>query len=479
MKQLICGDNLDVLKSGAIDTASVDVVYLDPPFNSNQYYNLPFTILGKDAAAVEAFKDIWSWDEATHDLERRLKSERDTIALSTYINDVKMIRGGEDSLSAYLVNMAIRLNEIKRVMKSTATMYLHCDQTASHYLKLLLDGIFGPVCFRNEIIWKRSNPKSHGSVNLATCTDTILRYSKGAKVVFHQTYEMHDPAYVAKAYKYRDDGGEYRLLPLLNPNDDRPNLTYEFLGVTRVWRWTRERMERAYEGGLVVQLKPGAVPQYKKYLHDSAGRTITNCSTDIQQAAGNASLGYPTQKPVALLERIISLSSNEGDTVLDPFCGCGTTLHAAEALHRNWIGIDVSRFCVGVVKNRLAESFEKDILKHITVSGIPTNVESAYALAHDNPWEFEKWACGQIGAKGLYKRPGAKGTDGGIDGVVEFYADPANKSYAIVQVKGGGVKPNDVKALYSDVEREPLAAAGVFVCFERFREMAIRHAETA
>ena len=145
MKKLICGDNLDVLRSDAIDAASIDLIYLDPPFNSNQYYNLPFTRLGKDAAAVEAFKDIWTWDEATHDLEKRLRVERETISLSTYINDVKMIRGGEDSLSAYLVNMAIRLNELKRVMKSTATIYLHCDPTASHYLKLLLDGISAPA----------------------------------------------------------------------------------------------------------------------------------------------------------------------------------------------------------------------------------------------------------------------------------------------------------------------------------------------
>jgi site-specific DNA-methyltransferase (adenine-specific) len=164
--------------------------------------------------------------------------------------------------------------------------------------------------------------------------------------------------------------------------------------------------------------------------------------------------------------------------VFDPFCGCGTTLHAAETLHRNWIGIDISRFSVGVVKNRLVESFEKDILSQISVSGIPTNVESAISLAHENPWEFEKWICGQLGAKGLYKRPGAKGSDGGIDGVVEFFADPSNKSYAIIQVKGGNVKPNDVKALYSDVENEPLTTAGIFVCFAKYKTTVLNAATT-
>ena len=170
------------------------------------------------------------------------------------------------------------------------------------------------------------------STNFPTCTDTILRYSKGNRVTYHQPYEEHDPDYVESAYKYEDEEGTYRLLPLLNPNDNRPNLTYEFLGVTQVWRWTKERMQKAYDEGLVVQLKPGAVPQYKKHLNDLKGRTVTNCWIDIPQAAGNEALGYPTQKPLALLERVISASSNEGDIVLDPFCGCGTTIHAAQKL---------------------------------------------------------------------------------------------------------------------------------------------------
>ena len=216
---------------------------------------------------------------------------------------------GQSDMMAYLAMMAIRLLELHRVLKPTGTLYLHCDPTASHYLKVMLDAIFGPSGYRNEIIWKRSNPKSLASVNFPTCTDTILRYAKGSKVVFHPTFEAHDPEYVEKAYKYKDEKGVFRLLPLLNPNDNRPNLTYEFLGVTRVWRWTKERMQAAYECGLVIQLKSGAVPQYKKYLEDSKGRTVTNCWTDVPQAGGNESLGYPTQKPIALLERIISASS--------------------------------------------------------------------------------------------------------------------------------------------------------------------------
>lgn len=425
MKKLICGDNLDVLQSDAIDAASVDLIYLDPPFNSNSHYNLPFKKLGKDTAAVEAFKDIWHWDPATRELESRLEKDANIHGLWHYIQNVKLIRGGEDSLSAYLINMAIRLNELKRVMKSTATLYLHCDPTASHYLKLVLDNIFGPSNFRNEIIWcysgggipKNDFPRKH---------DVILRYSREKAYKYHPEYRPYSPGTVQRGRtaikgKYFDQGLRPQGTPIQDWWVDIPKIT----------------------------------------------------SPDDPQK-----LGYPTQKHTALLERIIRSSTDEGDVVFDPFCGCGTTLHAAEQLRRNWIGIDISRFSVGVVKSRLVESFESGILKSISVSGIPTSVDSAMELARENPWEFEKWICGQLGAKGLYKRPGAKGSDGGIDGVVEFFADPSNKSYAIIQVKGGTVKVNDVKALYSDVENEPLATAGIFVCFGKYKTTAHNSAST-
>jgi site-specific DNA-methyltransferase (adenine-specific) len=299
MNKLYYGDNLRVLRE-SVASESVDLVYLDPPFNSNASYNLLFrSPAGQGSEAqIEAFDDTWHWNDSA-------ESAFDEVMAGEHSEVATMLRAmrsalGENDMMAYLAMMAVRLAELRRVLKSTGTIYLHCDGTASHYLKILLDAIFGAVNYRNEIIWKRSNPKSLGSVNLPTCTDTILRYSKGPKVVFHQPYESHDPAYVEKAYRHSDEKGVYRLLPLLNPNDNRPNLTYEFLGVTRVWRWTKDRMTHAYKDGLVVQLKPGAVPQYKKYLSDSLGRTITNCWTDIPQAAGSESLGYPTQKPVAL-----------------------------------------------------------------------------------------------------------------------------------------------------------------------------------
>jgi site-specific DNA-methyltransferase (adenine-specific) len=352
---LFCGDNLDVLRS-EIGAESVDLIYLDPPFNSNASYSASFDAPagGGPASRVAAFDDAWRFDAQAQDAFDQAVTSGNAGAAALLCAMRGVLR---EAMMAYLAMMTVRLMEMHRVLKTTGTLYLHCDATAGHYLKILMDTIFGPANFRNEIVWKRSNPKSHVAANFPACTDTILRYCKGPDAVFRQPYEAHDPDYVARAYRYRDGGGAYRLLPLLNPNDDRPNLTYEFLGVTRVWRWTRERMQKAFDDGLVVQLKPGAVPQYKKYLSQSKGRTVTNCWTDIAQAAGGEQLGYPTQKPLALLERIIAASSREGEVVLDPFCGSGTALHAAQRLGRRWIGIDRTPVAIDVAKRRLTAAF--------------------------------------------------------------------------------------------------------------------------
>src|SRR5664280_62522 len=281
MGTLYYGDNLDILKR-YIKDETVDLVYLDPPFNSAQNYNAFFREKdGTDAASqIRAFEDTWTWNQESQRVYEELILQPGKV--SEVMQAFKTFLGTNDMM-AYLAMMCPRLVELRRVLKSTGSLYLHCDPTASHYLKLLCDAIMGKDNYRNEIIWKRSNPKSLITVNFATCTDTILRYTKTNKYIFHQPYEEHDPEYVESAYKYTDKQGRYRLLPLLNPNDNRPNLTYEFLGVRRVWRWTKQRMQKAYEDGVVVQLKPGAVPQYKKYLADSKGRTVTNCWTDIPQ----------------------------------------------------------------------------------------------------------------------------------------------------------------------------------------------------
>ena len=449
---LYFGDNLDILRQ-RIPDASVDLIYLDPPFNSNATYNVLFRERSgeESAAQITAFDDTWRWS-----IESELAYQDVITQQAGKVGELlAAMRAflGQNDMMAYLTMMAQRMVELHRVLKPTGSIYLHCDPTASHYLKLLMDAIFGPENFRNEISWSRSNPKSNHKLNFPNCRDIILRYSKTNKSIFNRIYGEHDPDYVAKAYRYYDeDGRRYRLLPLLNPNKDRPNLTYEFLGVTRVWRWTKERMQRAYEDGVVVQLKPGAVPQQKLYLEDSRGRTVTNDWNDIQQAAGNEKLEYPTQKPEALLERIISASSNEGDVVLDPFCGCGTAVAAAERLNRRWIGIDITHLAITLIRHRLHDTFGED-LRPYEVVGEPKDLPSAESLALHDRYQFEWWALGLVDARPARDRK--KGADAGIDGYINFFDDNSGKPKRIVvQVKSGGVQRSQVATLKSDMERE-------------------------
>jgi len=464
---LYFGDNLDILREHVPDE-SVDLIYLDPPFNSNASYNVLFQEKsGEDSPAqIKAFTDTWEWNQ-----EAERTFQQDIILHPGTQSAVKeMISAfrqfiGQNAMMAYLVMMAPRLVELRRVLKPTGSIYLHCDPTASHYLKLLMDAVFGPGNFRNEISWRRSNPKSHVKVNFPNCRDVILRYSKRGETTFNMIYESHDPEYVRKAYKYADSNGQYRLLPLLNPNDDRPNLTYEFLGVTRVWRWTRERMAQAYRDGVVVQLRPGAVPQYKKYLADSKGRTITDDWSDIEQAAGNEALGYPTQKPLALLERIIQASSNEGDVVLDPFCGCGTAVAAAEKLKRRWIGIDITHLAVALMKNRLKTMFNLEPGQDYDVVGEPKDIGSARALAEQDRYQFQYWAISLLEALPQQEER-KKGADRGIDGLLYFIDGPRRTPYkSVIQVKSGHVSSPQVRDLKGVAVREK-AALGLFITLE-------------
>ena len=459
MNTLYYGDNLEILQRYVKDE-TVDLIYLDPPFNSNANYNVLFSQKNgtQSSAQIQAFEDTWQWDEtaaSTYELEVE-KGGKVADALRAF----RLVLGNSNMM-AYLVMMAPRLLELQRVLKSTGSLYLHCDSTASHYLKILLDMVFGLENYRNEIIWVRSNPKSHTTRNFPTCTDTILRFSKSKVSIYHQLYGEHNPEYVKTAYKHHDEKGYYQLLPLLNPNDNRPNLTYEFLGVKRVWRWTKERMQKAYEDGIVVQSKPGAVPRYKKYLQDSKGRTITNCWPDIQQAVGNESLGYPTQKPLALLERIIEASSNPGDVVLDPFCGCGTAVAAAQKLGRKWIGIDITHLAISLIKHRMADAFGDEL--EYEVLGEPTTLEGAKELAAMDKYQFQWWALGLVGARPTDQK---KGADHGIDGRLYFHDDASRKTkQVILSVKGGHTSVAHVRDLVGVLDREK-AEMGVLISLE-------------
>ena len=260
-------------------------------------------------------------------------------------------------MKSYLIMMAVRLLEMRRLLKDTGSIYLHCDPTASHYLKMLMDTVFGRGNFRSEITWRRTNAKGLASKGYPNNADRLLYYSVSNDFTWNRPFQPHDPDYVKKFYRHLDPetNRRYRLDNLANPNKDRPNLTYEFLGVTRVWRWTKERMQEAYDQGLVVQSKLGSVPALKRYLDETKGTPVDTIWDDIQgiQAQAKERIGYPTQKPLALLDRIIKASSNDGNMILDPFCGCATALVAADRMQREWAGIDLSPLAAKLVNLRM------------------------------------------------------------------------------------------------------------------------------
>jgi len=459
---LYYGDNLEILRKYIPDN-SIDLIYLDPPFNSKKDYNILFKENGgiESEAQIKAFTDTWHWTQTAentyHDIVTNgpLKVGRLIGALHETI--------GQNDVMAYLVMMTTRLIELHRVLKPTGSIYLHCDPTASHYIKLVLDQIFGPANFRNEIVWRRTSAKGLAFTRFPSNHDIILRYSKSGKWGWNPQYKEHAPKYVSNFYRYVEPGTgrRYSLDNLVNPNKNRPHLTYEFLGVTRVWRWTKERMQEAYEKGVVVQSKPGVVPRLKRYLDEQEGTPIDDLWDDIMPIQSQASerLGYETQKPLTLLERIIKASSNEGDIVLDPFCGCGTALVAAQKLNRHWIGIDITHLAITLMRNRLRDSFSGIKFE---VIGEPVDLASAKALARQDRYQFQWWALGLIKARPLGEKK--KGADKGIDGVIQFIDDASGKpKRAVVQVKSGHVGVNAIRELKAVASHDAL---GIFITLE-------------
>ncbi|MCC6947344.1 MAG: restriction endonuclease [Bradyrhizobiaceae bacterium] len=435
--KLYFGDNLDVLKG--MPTASVDLVYLDPPFNSQATYNVLYrSPSGEQSAQYKAFEDTWRWGPAADQAMKHVQqSGSPAFDILVSLNNFMQ----KSDLMAYLAMMGARLLELRRVLKPSGSLFLHCDAGASHYLKIVLDQIFGAGSFRNEIIWRRSTGKSLMTRRLPTNHDVVLFYA-GADAVWNgdEAFAPYDPDALppktAAKYVHLDAGRRYRLDSLINPNRNRPNLTYEFLGVTRVWRWTRERMRRAHRDGLIVQTAPGRVPQLKRYLDEQRGLPLDDVWTDIPPINSQAQerLGYPTQKPLALLERIVKLSTKSGDVVLDPFCGCGTAIEASQKLGRNWIGIDVTVLAIDVVEKRLRRmKLKRD--RDYAVEGVPLDVDGAHALFDSDPHDFQLWALTLV--DGTPRDGGKRGADKGVDGMLYYMDDAATAKRGIVSVKGG------------------------------------------
>ncbi|MFB9149644.1 site-specific DNA-methyltransferase [Roseovarius ramblicola] len=468
---LYYGDNLSVLREG-IGDASVDLVYLDPPFNSNATYSHLF----KDesgqvsGAQIAAFDDTWHWDDMVSG--QALIELRD----SPHQEAAKMLDAmvgflGKNPMTAYLAMMAVRLVELHRVLKPTGSLYLHCDPTASHYLKILLDAVFGASNFRSEIIWKRTSAHANAKRNFAAVHDVLLLFSKTKGFLHNESYGPYSQEYIDEHFVHLDpDGRRFRRSDLVNPAV-RPNLRYEFTasnGITyqphqNGWKVSKEVMEQLdREGRLFFPKKENARLRKKIYLDESPGVPLTDVWDEPRPIHASAAerLGYPTQKPVALLERILAASSNPGDVVLDPFCGCGTTVHAAQKLGRQWIGIDITHLAINLIETRLYDAFEGQAA--FTVHGVPQDIGGArdfFDRDDKTKKEFEKWACGLI--KAYPQGGGKKGADGGIDGLFRF--GPAREHTAIVSVKGGkNVGVAMVKDLDATVT-EQNAQIGVFL----------------
>ena len=482
---LYFGDNLHVLREH-IASESVDLVYLDPPFNSNATYNVLFKAPDgvQSQAQIEAFDDTWHWTGSAENAYWEVLHGQNSDAALMLESMRKFL--GENDMMAYLAMMAVRLIELHRVLKPTGSLYLHCDPTASHYLKILLDAVFGARNFRSEIVWKRSSAHSdtaQGKKNYGHIHDTILFYTKGKEWVWNEQFTPFSEAYTGRDYKLTDEDGrrfrrgdltaakgggdtsyEWRVkrpagqmvrwVADLEDEHLNPNKNWEYRSVIpyagRYWAYSKENLRRFAKEGRLRHTFDG-MPEYKRYLDEMPGIPLQDTWTEVAPLSSGMAerLGYPTQKPVALLERIVAASSNPGDVVLDPFCGCGTTVHAAQKLGRQWIGIDVTHLAIHLIEKRLHDAFPGIAYE---VHGTPKDLASAQDLARRDKHQFELWALAQVDA--VPWRGGRKGADTGIDGIIYFKPDGKRTEKAIVEVKGGGTGVKDIGRLAQVMARE-------------------------
>ncbi len=499
INQLHYGDNLEVLreKTDLIPDESVDLIYLDPPFNSQRTYNLLFKQVKGDPAPAQimAFTDTWNWSPLM--LEEFREDARNAPIFDLVESLYKLL--GDSEMMAYVLMMGPRLLELHRKLKPTGSLYLHCDPVASHYLKILLDAIVRPQNFRNEITWKRQSAHSDAKEHFPNVSDSILFYAKSSKTPFRPVFGKHDPEYVKKFYRFDDGDGRglYRLdniaapegggMAAINPKTGRPNGWHVYKGFqppARGWRFSPETMAQKDAEGRIwfPRLPDGSFdftkrPQLKRYLREmeKKGSILTNVWSDISpiQAASKESRGYPTQKPLLLLERIIAASSQEGEVVLDPFCGCGTAVVAAERMGRKWIGIDVTYLAVAEIVYRL--STETDAQRNVDYKliGSPRDEMSARKFfeetAPQNHKPFEMWAVHLVEGEPQEKQ----GADKNIDGRIPFRGFDGKLRWGLIQVKGGHTRPNHVREFARTLDRDKSnpALVGLFICFGFTKDM--------
>lgn len=486
MNHLYFGDCLDVLKDLKENYPQpfIDLIYIDPPFNSKRNYNVLFESMDmKDAnAQKQAFADTWTNVAYMDELHMLAELNKDLYDVLTAFSKAKSI---SHTAVAYLTTMALRIWYMHKLLKDTGSFYLHCDPTMSHYLKLICDIIFGETNFKNEIVWKRTS--AHNDPNkYGRNGDRILFYSKTGNFYFSPVYLEYDETYLDNFYRYTDDNGKYRLSdltgPKINPNDKEwkgfhPSKAGRSWSVSKKAlrklvdeeqikkMTTNEKLDLLFANNL-IEISKNGTPSFKRYLDTMQGTPAQEIWIDIPPLSPQAKekLGYPTQKPEALMERIIKASSNEGDVVADFFCGCGTTIAVAQKLNRNWLGADISHLAIRLIVKRLVDSYGEGVKDNLKIHGFPADVASARELAektdkgriHFQEWVIEVLLNGVVNEK--------KVADGGFDGYLTYQAE-AGKEFVLIEIKSGKVNVTNIREFVQVIEKQK-ANAGIFVCFE-------------
>jgi site-specific DNA-methyltransferase (adenine-specific) len=437
VNKLFYGDNLTVLREHLNDEM-VDLVYLDPPFNSNETYNVLFGSHGRASEAqAEAFKDTWSWEhDAAQNAYQDILDQGGRPALL-----IKGLRSaiGDSPMMAYVLMMAVRLIELRRVLKPTGSLYLHCDSTASHYLKIILDAIFGSEHYQSEIIWQKIRSSKAQTIGFGSVHDSIFVYQKNDNTYGKKLYTLLSDERIALHYGQTEEetGRRFGLYDFTQAGRGEPRI---FGGKKlspphgKHWIWGQERIDEAWAEGKLV-FTSSTMVRVKRYLDESRGNPMEDIWTDIPpiNAMARERLGYPTQKPVALLERIIDASAPEGGMVLDPFCRCGTTIVASQKLAREWIGIDITHYAITLIERRLAKLGVSD--KDYSIVGRLVHLGGAIDLARRDKHQFQWWACWFLGAQTY--REEKRGADRGVDGNIFFANGPYGTGRIIISVKGG------------------------------------------
>ena len=490
MNKLWYGDNLTIMQR-QMPKHCVDLIYLDPPFKSDANYNLLYkNMTGKPVPdQAEAFFDTWELDAYKLEVARTMPVLMREHGIDDFYVDfwqlwIKALKNTQPELLAYIIYMVQRLIHMKSLLRPNGAIYLHCDPTASHYLKIMMDAIFGHQNFRNDIIWKRTTTHSD-SKTWSRVSDNILFYTIGKTFTWNTPREPHSDEYRETKYRHDDgDGKIYRLDNMTSPNP-RPNMMYEWRGFPfplKGWRYSKETMARLDVEGRIwyPTNKDGSFdhsrrPQLKRYLSESPGGVMGNIWTDISPVNSQAAerLGYPTQKPLALLDRIIQASTNKGDVVFDPFCGCGTTIYSAIKNERRWIGCDVAILSVRLIRDTLkSERWRLVEGRHFEVDGIPVGVEQAEELFKSDPFQFQHWFVERVGGYPMQKKVADRGIDGRL-----YFETKDGLGQMILSVKGGKLKPGDVRDLVGVVSREQAAMGGFLSMHEPTKAMKAEAAQ--